>query len=174
MSANGPTLIAEGLAWGLRAISPTQPFTEVEGSGSIPAATIATYDSPRWRKIMILMTDGDNDLQAGNIDLNTTVYSAYGRGSEALADNRFGTTSASQIMTNLDASMLDACTRIKSAGIEVYVTSFGSGVSTITRNRLKSCATSDDHYQHSATPTDLVSFFDHIGETINKQIYVAK
>jgi Flp pilus assembly protein TadG len=174
MSAKGPTLIAEGLAWGLRAISPTEPFTQVEGSGSIPGSTIAAYDSPRWRKIMILMTDGDNDLGAGDYDLNTTTYSAYGRGSETLADNRFGTTDASEIMTNLDTSMLDACTRIKSAGIEIYVTSFGSGVSTITRNRLKACATNEDHYQHSATPTDLVSFFDHIGETINKQIYVAK
>ena len=97
MTANGPTLIAEGIAWGYRVLSPTEPFTKVEGTASIPADTIATYGHPRWRKIMVLMTDGDNDLSPGSYAVNGTTYSAYGRGKETLANNRFGTTTNSAI-----------------------------------------------------------------------------
>lgn len=175
MVANGPTLIAEGLAWGWRTISPGAPFTQVAGSGPIPSASIAPYGDPRWQKVMILMTDGDNDLGAGSYGYNNTTYSAYGFGGEALANNRFGTTSASAIMTELDNQMLNVCQKIKDQDIELYVTSFGSGVSTTTRDRLKACATDASHYAHSTTPGDLVSFFDHVGENVlNKMIYVSK
>ena len=61
MSAAGNTLIAEGLAWGMRVQSPSQPFTKVEGTASIAADTISTYNHPRWMKTVVLMTDGDND-----------------------------------------------------------------------------------------------------------------
>ena len=175
MVANGPTLIAEGLAWGWRTISPGAPFTQVAGSGPIPSASIAPYGDPRWQKVMILMTDGDNDLGAGSYGYNNTTYSAYGFGGETSANNRFGTTSASAIMTELDNQMLKVCQKIKDQDIELYVTSFGSGVSTTTRDRLKACATDASHYAHSTTPGDLVSFFDHVGENVlNKMIYVAK
>ncbi len=53
------------------------------------------------------------------------VYSSYGRGGEALANNRFGTTSASSIMTQLDTDMFAVCSKIKAQNVELYVTSFG-------------------------------------------------
>jgi Flp pilus assembly protein TadG len=175
MQANGNTLIAEGLAWGLRTISPGQPFTKVEGSGSNAASTIAPYDGPRWRKIMVLMTDGDNFMNAGGFDLNDTAYSAYGYGSTPIANNRFATTSSGQIASAMDTAMLDACERIKGNGIDLYVTSFGDGVSTASRNRLKACSSGEEYYTHAATTTALVAFFDHIGkDVLNKSIYVAK
>ena len=65
MVAAGNTLIAEGIAWGWRVLSPTEPFTKVEASTSFPADTISTYHHPRWLKIMVVMTDGDNDISAG-------------------------------------------------------------------------------------------------------------
>ena len=111
MAAAGNTLIAEGIAWGWRVLSPTEPFTKVEASTSFPADTISTYHHPRWLKIMVIMTDGDNDISAGVDTLNGTVYSAYGRGTETLANNRFGSTSSSNRMTELDDAMSAACTR---------------------------------------------------------------
>lgn len=175
MTASGPTMIGEGLSWGLRAISPTEPFTKVQGSGSLAGDVISPFNGPRWRKTVVLMTDGDNDLGAGSYGYNTTTYSAFGRGGENITNNRFGTTSSSAIMTALDNDMLTVCTKIKAAGIDLYVTSFGSGVSTATRNRLKSCASSDANYTHATTSADLVAFFDHIGEDVlNKSIYVSK
>jgi Flp pilus assembly protein TadG len=175
MTASGPTLIAEGLAWGWRTISSGAPFTKVQGSGSIPASTISPYGDPRWQKVMILMTDGDNDLGAGSYGYNNTTYSAYGFGGDATTLNRFGTTDSNAIMTELDNQMLNVCQKIKDSGIELYVTSFGTGVSTTTKNRLKACATDASHYANSTTPGDLVSFFDHVGANVlNKMIYVSK
>lgn len=175
MTAAGPTLIAEGLAWGWRVISPGEPFTQVEGTSSIPAEPISVYGHPRWQKIIVLMTDGDNDLSAGVDTLNGTVYSAYGRGREALATNRFGSTSSSSKMTELDNAMLEVCNKIKAQNIELYVTSFGSGVSTATRTRLQNCATDADNYQHASSSADLAAFFNHIGQDVlNKAIYVSK
>jgi Flp pilus assembly protein TadG len=175
MTASGPTLIAEGLAWGYRVASPGAPFTRVQGSGLIPQANIAPYDSPRWKKYMVLMTDGDNDLGAGSYGFNNTTYSAYGFGGETMATNRFGTTTASAIMTGLDNDMLAACARVKAAGIELYVTSFGSGVSATTKARLQSCSSGAGFYTHAAATSDLVAFFDHIGkDVLSKSIYVSK
>jgi Flp pilus assembly protein TadG len=175
MVAAGNTLIAEGVAWGWRVLSPTEPFTKVEASTSFPADTISTYNHPRWLKIMVIMTDGDNDISAGVDTLNGTTYTAYGRGKEALADNRFGTTSNSSIMPALDDAMSAACTQAKAEGIELYVTSFGSGVSTATRAKLQACATDADNYQHASSSADLSAFFNHIGQDVlNKMIYVSK
>ncbi len=175
MTAAGPTLIAEGVSWGYRVLSPTEPFTQVQGTASIPNSTVSTYGHPRWRKIMVVMTDGDNDLNAGLDTLNGTVYSAYGRGMETLATNRFGSTSSSNKMTELDNAMLAACTKVKAEGTELYVTSFGNGVSSSTRARLQACATDADNYQHASSSADLAAFFNHIGEDVlNKSIYVSK
>ncbi len=177
MSAAGNTLIAEGLAWGMRVISPTEPFTQVQGTASIPAATISPYNDVRWMKTVVLMTDGDNNLSAGTNALNGTVYSAYGRGKEPTASgyNRFGTTNNASIMTELDNALIDVCNRIKANNVELYVTSFGNDVSTTTRDRLQACATDADNYQHATSSADLQAFFNHIGEeTLNKSIYVSK
>jgi len=175
MVAAGNTLIAEGVAWGWRVLSPTEPFTKVEASTSFPADTISTYHHPRWLKIMVIMTDGDNDISAGLDTLNGTTYTAYGRGKEILAENRFGTTSDSNVMTKLDEAMSAACTQAKAEGIELYVTSFGSGVSSSTRAKLQACATDADNYQHATSSADLAAFFNHIGQDVlNKSIYVSK
>ena len=175
MAAAGPTLIAEGISWGWRAISPTEPFTKVEASASFPADTISTYHHPRWMKVMVLMTDGDNDLSPGTNTLNGTVYSAYGRGTETLANNRFGSTSSSNKETELDNAMTAACNKVKAEGIELYVTSFGTGVSASTKAKLQACATDADNYQHNTSSADLAAFFNHIGQDVlNKSIYVSK
>lgn len=175
MTAAGPTLIGEGLSWGWRAISPGEPFTKVKGSGSLPNTTIAPYGDARWQKVLVLMTDGDNDLSAGGYGYNNTIYSAYGVAGEPLANNRFGTTSSSSVMTALDNDMLTVCSKIKAAGISLYVASFGSGVSTTTRTRLQTCSSGSGYYQHANAPSDLTAFFNHIGEdVINKSIYVSK
>lgn len=175
MAAAGPTLIAEGLSWGMRVMSPTEPFTKVEGTASIPASTISTYGHPRWQKIMVLMTDGDNDLSPGVDTLNGTVYSAYGRGKETLTTNRFGTTSDSAIETSLDTQLTAVCDQVKALGTKLYVTSFGSGVSASTKSRLESCATDPTYYKHASSSADLSAFFNHIGEDVlNKSIYVSK
>ena len=47
MTARGPTVIPEGLAWGWRVLSPTEPFTKVEAGPTQAATTISPYnDAP--------------------------------------------------------------------------------------------------------------------------------
>ena len=127
---------------------------------------------------MVLMTDGDNRFQR-----RRTIPSmapsippmAAARKPTATGYNRFGTTSNSSIMTELDNAMLDVCNKIKADSIELYVTSFGTGVSAATRARLQACATDADNYQHATSSADLQAFFNHIGEDVlNKSIYVSK
>jgi hypothetical protein len=176
MVASGPTVIPEGLAWGWRVISPTEPFTKVEGSGSLAATTISPYNDVRWQKIMVLMTDGDNDVSPGSYTLNGTTYTAYGRQYETLATNRFGTTSTGSIEGALDTAMSTICTNIKANGVKLYVAAFGTGISTATKNLLKNCSSGADegYYAEATTSADLAAFFDHIGQDVlNKSIYVS-
>lgn len=175
MVASGPTNIGEGLAWGWRAISPGEPLSKVEGSGSLPNATISPYGDARWQKVIVLMTDGDNDLSPGSYGFNNTIYSANGLAGDTSTYNRFGTTNSSLVETAMDNDMLTVCSNVKAAGVSLYVASFGSGVSTATRSRLQACSSGTGYYQHANAPADLTAFFNHIGEdVINKSIYVSK
>ena len=142
MFADGNTNIAEGLAWGWRVISPTEPFTKVEGTSSIPASTISPYNDVRWQKIMVLMTDGANNVGTG-ISYSGSSYGAYGRGSQVLATNRYGTTNSSNWNSTLDTNLTTICTSMKAKGILIYATGFNlsnSSADTAIKNRLKACA----------------------------------
>lgn len=178
MFADGNTNVAEGLAWGWRVISPTEPFTKVEGTSGIPASTIAPYNDVRWQKIMVLMTDGENNVGTG-ISYSGSSYGAYGRGSQALATNRYGTTSSSSWNSTLDTNLATICTSMKAKGIVIYATGFNlsnSSADTLVKNRLKACASpGTEYYSDSANGVDLQAFFNHIGEDVlNKSIYVSK
>jgi Flp pilus assembly protein TadG len=192
MTANGPTNIPEGLAWGRRVISPGEPFTKVSGYGSDPtkntsAATIAPYWAPKWQKVVVLMTDGENDLFAGGnpvdpiksgttrFTLNGTAYSSYGRGLEPSATNRLGITTgiASEHTTKMNADIKTICDQMKADGITIYTTTFRV-TDPVVQGRVKDCATSPAHYKHSSNALELDTFFGHIGETMNKAIYVSK
>jgi Flp pilus assembly protein TadG len=175
MAPNGNTLIAEGLSWGWRTISPGAPFTKVQGSGSIPASVVSPYGDPRWQKVMILMTDGDNNVSENSKYWNNSAYSAYGFIGEP-GMQRFNSTNGNSAADELDTNMLTVCQKIKDQNIELYVTSFGSsGISNTSKTRLQTCATTPDHYTHATTTADLVTFFDHVGANVlNKMIYVSK
>jgi hypothetical protein len=175
MTADGNTVIPEGVAWGWRTLSPGEPFTKVEGSGGIAASTISPYNDARWQKIMVIMTDGDNNVSGGNYSLNSSLYSAYGFGGVDTADNRFNSNTWGSEETQIDADMAALCTSVKEKKIPIYVAAFGTGISTTTKNKLKACSSGTEYYAEATSSADLVAFFNHIGEdVINKSIYVAK
>jgi Flp pilus assembly protein TadG len=181
MSANGSTLIPEGLAWGWRTMSPGEPFTKVASSGSLAAATISPYYDPHWHKVMVLMTDGDNSLSGfTNANGSTTAYSSYGYSNEpsiTSGKNRFSlaTGSTGVAQTQLDKNVLNICSNIKAQGIELYVTGFGTGISASSLANLQACATDAAHYTNAANNADLLKFFQQIGNDINNNsLYVSK
>ncbi len=174
--AYGGTNIAEGMAWGLRAVSTGAPFTKVEGSGSIPPALIADPNNEadkKWNKVMVMVTDGDNAV--GSDSLNGTNYSSYGFSATPLALNRFGTTNANAALGVMNSDMNSACTQVKNSKVELYVISYGSGVSDATKAVLGACATDAAHYMHANTTAALKTSLDHVGlNTLNKRLYVSK
>lgn len=176
MTASGSTVIPEGLAWGWRTLSPTAPFTKVEASASHAASTISDYHDARWRKVMVLMTDGQNDVLSGGSQVNSfngTWYSAYGRG-KATTGNRFGTTDSASTSNALNTAMATLCTNIKDSGIEIYTIAFRVTDPTIL-SHLEDCATDEFHYSYAADGVALGTVFNHIGENVtNASIYMSK
>lgn len=190
MTASGSTVIPEGLAWGWRAISPGAPFTKVEKSTNNAAATIAPYNDAKWRKVVVLMTDGENSvLHAGTgvapNALNATWYNAYGFGM-AKTFNRFGIPLATVNNNNnylavgtaanaaLDAAETKLCDRMKAQGIEIFTVAFrvADGPS---KDNLKACATDTAHFKDAADGVALAKAFYGIGDSVKSQtVYLSK
>jgi Flp pilus assembly protein TadG len=142
MFANGNTNIAFGAVWGWRVISPTEPFTE--GSA---------YDDKKFRKAIIIMTDGENVVgQTGNH--NQSTYGAYGY----VKDNRLGVTSGPTADARLDERTSAVCENIKAAQpaqpIVIYTISFQLKDGPV-KNMLRNCATDPEKYFDSPSNEEL-------------------
>jgi Flp pilus assembly protein TadG len=176
MTARGSTVLPEGLAWGWRVMSPTAPFTEG-----------ASYTDQKWRKVVVFMTDGEDDVGGGLNTLNGAFYSSYGYPTTTLTKNRFGTTVSSAAETALDTKLLTVCTGIKSKAemrpnpkdvtqrlpsIELYTIGFQAPTASATL--LQTCATSPDHYYvNAADGTELKEAFQEIGQRL-KTMYLSE
>ncbi len=150
LKAEGTTNITEGVAWGLRVLSPGEPFTQGK-----PA-------SPGREKIMIVLTDGANVFGNTNNGLGSN-YSSNGY----LVDGRLGIASGGSSATNtlMNARTLAACTNAKLAGIEVYTIRLEEP-DVATGTMLKECASAPDHYFDVPTRTQLDEAFAKIRERI--------
>ena len=131
LAALGSTNILEGAIWGWRTLSSRQPFTEGRPE-----------NDPGVQKIMVILTDGTNNLGPINNSLGSA-YSSYGY----LVDGRLGLTtgSAAQVTDAMNAKTLQACDNAKADGIEIYTIKLEEPNVT-TGNMLRDCATDPDHY----------------------------
>jgi len=151
--ASGNTNVAEGAAWAWRVLSPTAPF--VEGR---------SYEDRSNKKIMIVMTDGDNALQARS-QHNKSVYAAYGYGSQ----DRLGTTyTANGYMYGLNDKTLAVCSNAKDAGVTVFTVAFGTEISATGLSLLRDCASSPGHAFIASNEVALVNTFQNIARKISK------
>ena len=169
----GGTLGDIGMAWGIRSLSPGLPFDE---STEIDPRTGATlWDSPRWRKAIVLMTDGDNlfyDLP-GNSGPNTahpgnSDYTGYGRLGEAQANALFGTSNKNTAKTKVDTRLKSLCTTAKTQDIIVYTVTFGSSPSSSTKAVFQDCASDLGKYYHAPGKETLENAFGTIGAELSK------
>ena len=169
----GGTLGDIGMAWGIRSLSPGLPFDE---STEIDPRTGATlWNSPRWRKAIVLMTDGDNlfyDLP-GNAGPNSahpgkSDYTGYGRLGEAQANALFGTSNKSTAKGKVDTRLQSLCTTAKNQDIIVYTVTFGSSPSASTRAVFQDCASDLGKYYHAPSEDTLESAFGTIGAELSK------
>ena len=154
MAANGSTNIGEGLMWGWRVLSPGAPFAQGR-----PA------NDPHNKKVIVLMTDGENTYTRYSGNHNWTWYGAFAYG----AKGRLGTTNSSTaILNQMNAKTLSACTNAKAEGVIVYTVAFRLESNAATRALLSECA-SDSSKAFTASNGDaLYNAFQAIGREISQ------
>ena len=97
-----------GMVWGWRVLSPSAPFTEG-----------VSYDNYDWRKIVVMMTDGNSQFYKDD-------ETAYGR----LSDGVLGTTNNGSAKNILNQRMAETCALMKAKDkrIDIYTVIFTSSV----------------------------------------------
>ena len=156
----GGTIIGQGLVWGWRTLSPSKPFADAK-----PYA-------PDTQKVIVLMTDGKNELgENGRAPDDNTIdgspfysdYSAYGY----LRYGHFPTATFSSATAYLDQRMQTACTNAKAKGITIFTVLFRETDPNIA-SQLSACATSSSYAFTAADATALNNAFQSIGASIAK------
>ncbi|MCP4933132.1 MAG: VWA domain-containing protein [bacterium] len=141
MQAKGNTYIPTGLMWGWRALSSTTPFAD-----GVP------YTDESVRKVIILMTDGNNSrsmrLETGNetINHNGEIYSSNAR------DQSDANTITSELCANIQAKKI----MIFTIAFEVPE---GSEIEEI----MKACAGNGGRYYDADNSVELANAFAQIG-----------
>jgi Flp pilus assembly protein TadG len=151
MQANGYTHVAEGVAWGLRVLSPEAPFSEG-----------TAWSDKKIIKSMVLLTDGENTFDSrGNH--NQSTYTAYGYLDQArLGSSNYWTAVAAQ-----NTLLQQACSNVKAKEIVVY--SFAYKVPSATqRDLIKACASDPEKYFDPPTNAALVSNFEQIADELRR------
>jgi hypothetical protein len=157
----GGTMANLGLAWAWRTLSPD--WRGLWG-GDTPPHLPLDYDEPLMDKVVVLLTDGNNewyDWPTGMPNNPEADYTAYKRPSHAV----LGTTDRSVGTTIINSRMLQTCNSMKSQGIIIYTITFQLNNPT-TRQLYRDCATSPAHYYDSSSNNDLKDVFEEIGNEL--------
>ncbi|MEI9964045.1 MAG: hypothetical protein WDM92_04435 [Caulobacteraceae bacterium] len=150
MSAVGDTNIPMGLVWGWHVLSPNAPFSDG-----------VAYGTPKTTKIVVLMTDGQNqNTDSGNSD------ASYYSGDGYIWQGRLGITSgsASQRQTALDNRETLVCNNMKAQGIVIYTVRVD--VNDNNYQVLQGCASSPDKFYDVKNASDLNAVFNAIAGAI--------
>jgi Flp pilus assembly protein TadG len=169
----GGTLTDIGVAWGLRTLSPGEPFTQSQEID--PVDNLSLWASNRWRKAMVIMTDGESQFfnLGGTATPNAahpsaSDYTGYQRLDDPLASGIFGTTNTGTVNSALNTRIASLCTTAKSQGIIVYTVVFTSGVSQGVRDMYQACASHPSKYWYAPDQTALNESFEQIGEDLSR------
>jgi Flp pilus assembly protein TadG len=150
MRADGYTHVAEGVAWGLRVLSPGEPFTEGR-----PYSNETT-------KAMVLLTDGENTFESIS-NHNRSTYTAYGY----LGQRRLGSDSYWTAIGKQNDMLRAACNNVKAEDIVVY--SFAYRVDSATqRNLIRDCASDPEKYFDPPSNEALVQNFQQIADELRR------
>ncbi len=137
LTPSGDTYLPEGVMWGTRVLTTSQPFTEASDF----------VNGLETRKAMIIMTDGKNSLQTNQWGWH-----------DGLPDM--------EITSVPDAVTLAACNEAKAKNIEVYTVSFGSAITSGIKALMESCASKPQFSSYAADNADLLKSFQEISENL--------
>ncbi|MGH1398072.1 MAG: pilus assembly protein TadG-related protein [Alphaproteobacteria bacterium] len=142
MEASGWTFGNIGMVWGWRVLSPGAPFTEgVE------------FNNAAWRKVIVMMTDGDN--------VRSSPYGAYG----VNADHDVNSSG------DLDDRLEDVCENMDAQdNVTVYTITFeasSGGIDDATETLYKNCAGNGGYHSHVTSSDELVDVFRGIAQELS-------
>lgn len=137
-----------GTAWAWYMLSPN--WASLWPASSAPAA----YGTAKLKKIAVLMTDGEYNIQ----------YTSKGvdDGSSSLT---YCPNAANGVCSSAQAKQ--QCTAMKAKGIEIFTVGFQLGGSQIAIDTLSSCATDANHFYNSSTGDALKAAFRDIALKIS-------
>ena len=152
MNSIGDTIISTGLTWGWHTLSPTGPFADG-----------VAYGSEGYSKVLVLMTDGqNNNAVTGNN--NQSIYSGIGY----IWQGRLGITSgsATQRRSKLDDRLATLCENVKASGIVIYTIRLE--LEGVDDTAIRNCASSPDKFFDVTNSNKLAAVFNRIAGDIQK------
>ena len=170
MRADGATNIQQGAIWGMRTLSSGQPF--INGRD---------YNVRDNKKIMIMMTDGNNTyypadyFNLGYAKTNKSVYGSWGltvngrifEGYDGAANPLHNSATFQQAM---DEHLVETCGNIKAQGITIYSIAFDVTNGSSVKTMLEGCASPNSSggklYYDASDNAALVAAFGDIAERI--------
>ena len=143
MQASGWTFGNIGMVWGWRMLSPEAPFTE-----GVP------WENQAWRKVIVMMTDGDN--------VRSSPYGAFGW------NNEHSVNSANV----LDDRLEDTCQNMGAMdkGPTVYTITFeasSGGIDDDTEQLYADCAINGGRHEHVNSSEQLLEVFRDIAQELS-------
>lgn len=130
-SASGSSFVPMGLIWAWNMLTPEAPFTE--------AKTLAEMDALGGRKILMVITDGGNNV----------------------APQPDGTLSISGSIASSNTIQANLCTNAKADGIEIYAVNYLDN-NVANQELLRNCATDDSRYFNVTNASELENAFQNI------------
>ena len=155
MVAVGDTNIPMGLVWGWHTLSPNAPL-----------ANGSAYGTQHLKKVVILMTDGENTMtNPGSSNANRSYYSGLGYIWQTIMQGLTTSSSAAARQSAMDARLTQLCTNMKAKDIVIYTVrvEVSSGSSTVLQN----CASDADKFYDVQNVSQLSAAFDAIAGSID-------
>ncbi|HEV7252850.1 MAG TPA: pilus assembly protein [Mesorhizobium sp.] len=147
------TNVSEGLAWGMRVLSPQEPYTQG-----------APFNNASTAKAVVVFTDGENNVfGASSQGFNTSDYGAYG----FLDEGRTGTTHRATALGNVNKWTQTMCTRLKNEGVQVFTVLLGADTPA-NRDLYSKCASTPEQYYPTKDMTQLRPIFEKIARRVAK------
>ncbi|WP_262691842.1 TadE/TadG family type IV pilus assembly protein [Kordiimonas aestuarii] len=153
----GGTAANYGLVWGWRVISPRWRGL---WSGS-PANLPLDHDTPYMDKVIVMLTDGVNELISADSELGGSDYTAFGRLDE------FGYANIYDARDEFDDRFDRICQNIKNDDVLIYTITFGSTPDEDTQSAYAACASNPAFYFHAPTASSLTDAFEEIGRQLS-------
>ncbi|WP_214474042.1 pilus assembly protein [Mesorhizobium sp. dw_380] len=156
--AGSGTNVSEGLAWGQRVLSPTEPYTEG-----------TPWNTPGVSKIVMLLTDGENVVYGASKETTRSDYTSYGylAGSAYGTAGRLGSDNQATAARNVDGWTKSVCTQLKSQGAEIYTMVLQSDTAA-NRTLYSACASDPSDYYAVNDPSKLPNVFEQIANKFSK------